>query len=191
MNDKEVIQQIRSGDQKAVGFVYSKFKSKFLKWSLRNFKCDENMAEDVYTESVISCYENIINGKLHEDNLSASFQTYLFSVAKYKFFSVLKEDAKKSDLEKTINEYSGDTLDLTEDLELLDDEGQVEALQKSLIELGKPCSTVLTAYYYHKKRMKVIAEEYGYKNESVAKNQKFKCLKRLRKIYHTIHKNVS
>jgi hypothetical protein len=54
--------------------------------------------------------------------------------------------------------------------------------------LGEPCKSLLESYYLQKKSMVAIAEEFGYTNADNAKNQKYKCLMRLKKLFFDQHK---
>ncbi len=51
----------------------------------------------------------------------------------------------------------------------------------SILEnIGEPCKTILTQYYYHNFTMESIAERLGYKTAMVAKKKKCDCLARIR-----------
>ena len=56
-------------------------------------------------------------------------------------------------------------------------------MEKSLNSLGEPCRSLLKAYYLETKSMVEIAGDFGYTNADNAKNQKYKCLMRLKKIF--------
>ena len=62
---------------------------------------------------------------------------------------------------------------------------EFEIMEKALINLGEPCKSLLEAYYLQKQNMQVIAANFGYTNADNAKNQKYKCLMRLKKIFFT------
>jgi hypothetical protein len=49
--------------------------------------------------------------------------------------------------------------------------------------LGEPCKSLLEAFYIEKKSMDQIALTFGYTNADNAKNQKYKCLMRLKKLF--------
>jgi predicted DNA-binding protein YlxM (UPF0122 family) len=49
--------------------------------------------------------------------------------------------------------------------------------------------TILEDYYLHKKSMQEIAEKFGYTNAENAKNQKYKCLMRLKKLFFDQYKS--
>jgi hypothetical protein len=49
--------------------------------------------------------------------------------------------------------------------------------------LGEPCRGIIKDFYVDHLNMIEIADKYGYTNADNAKNQKYKCLQRLKKIY--------
>ena len=66
---------------------------------------------------------------------------------------------------------------------------EFEMMDKAIGSLGEPCKSLLEAYYLQKQNMQVIAVNFGYTNADNAKNQKYKCLMRLKKIFFTHYKN--
>ena len=61
-------------------------------------------------------------------------------------------------------------------------------MDSAMKSLGEPCKSLLEAYYINKKHMVEIAEEFGYTNADNAKNQKYKCLMRLKKLFFAQYK---
>jgi len=51
------------------------------------------------------------------------------------------------------------------------------------------CKSLLEAYYLRKMNMQDIALQFGYTNSDNAKNQKYKCLMRLKKLFFSEYKN--
>src|SRR4249920_1723065 len=80
MSDEILVQQIKSGDQKALSHLYETFRSEFLRWVMKDFKCPEDDTKDLFQVAVLVVYENIQKGKL--DQMTSSLKTYLFSVGK-------------------------------------------------------------------------------------------------------------
>jgi DNA-directed RNA polymerase specialized sigma24 family protein len=68
-----------------------------------------------------------------------------------------------------------------EEKEKLDND--FETMENAMRSLGEPCKSLLEAFYIQKKQMVEIAEEFGYTNADNAKNQKYKCLMRLKKLF--------
>ncbi len=56
-------------------------------------------------------------------------------------------------------------------------------MDRAMGSLGEPCKSLLEGYYIQKKDMQQLAEMFGYTNADNAKNQKYKCLMRLKKLF--------
>jgi len=56
-------------------------------------------------------------------------------------------------------------------------------MEHALLQLGEPCKTIIEDYYLQSKSMQDICEKFGYTNSDNAKTQKYKCLKRLKKLF--------
>jgi DNA-directed RNA polymerase specialized sigma24 family protein len=56
-------------------------------------------------------------------------------------------------------------------------------MDRALKSLGEPCKSLLEGYYLQKMDMQTLASEFGYTNSDNAKNQKYKCLMRLKKLF--------
>lgn len=64
MNKEErLIQRIRNGNKKDLGKVYTIHKPQFVDFAKKYTK-EEDMILDIYQDSVIILYENILSGKL-------------------------------------------------------------------------------------------------------------------------------
>jgi RNA polymerase sigma factor (sigma-70 family) len=94
--------------------------------------------------------------------------------------------------------FSGDlanapeTIATEEDVEMYEHRTQdFELMEQALVHLGEPCKELLESYYLRKKNMSEIAKEFGYTNADNAKNQKYKCLMRLKKIFFGHYNNNS
>jgi DNA-directed RNA polymerase specialized sigma24 family protein len=77
-----------------------------------------------------------------------------------------------------------ETVPVEEDLELHEKrDAEFAIMERALGSLGEPCKSLIEAYYIQKKGMTEIAEAFGYTNADNAKNQKYKCLMRLKKLF--------
>jgi len=82
-----------------------------------------------------------------------------------------------------------DTVPVEEDIEVHEERNlEFQMMERALSGLGEPCKSLLEAFYVQKKNMGVIAVGFGYTNADNAKNQKYKCLMRLRKLFFTEYK---
>lgn len=62
-------------------------------------------------------------------------------------------------------------------------------MEKAIASLGEPCKGLIEAFYIQKRNMQDIASQFGYTNADNAKNQKYKCLMRLKKLFFAQYKN--
>ena len=62
-------------------------------------------------------------------------------------------------------------------------------MDRAMNNLGEPCKSLLEAFYLQKRSMQEIASNFGYTNSENAKNQKYKCLMRLKKLFFSQYKS--
>ena len=105
-----------------------------------------------------------------------------------RYVEKLKSEKK---FQKNLNESTLVNLPDVQKTDALIKEQQLECVEKGLEKLGEPGRTILELYYYHGKSMEEIAELLHYKNSATAKNIKYKCLLRLKKICHEEQKKVT
>ena len=178
MKESNIISEIKKGNQMELEKVYLKHKDAFRSWIVSRFKITQDDATEIYHQSILSFYENIIGGKLIK--LNCSIKTYLFPVGKNKVFDLRRKQNRLMGLDE--NTLPKDTARSGSD----DPTDQLLIISKqALLLLGNPCKTLLELYYYHKQSMQQIAGQMGYKNENSTKNQKYKCLNKLREIFRT------
>jgi DNA-directed RNA polymerase specialized sigma subunit len=66
---------------------------------------------------------------------------------------------------------------------------EFQMMEKAMGNLGEPCKSLLEAFYMQKRTMQEIASNFGYTNAENAKNQKYKCLMRLKKLFFSQYKS--
>lgn len=177
MKDDLLVQQIKSGDQQALGAFYEKHREEFIHWIVKDFKCEIDDAKDIYQMAVLAVYQNIHQNKL--EALHSSLKTYLFAVG--------KNMAHEWD-RYTHKHRSFDHTPLLNGMVSEDDDGEIsdeklELVHRSLSKLGEPCHQLLNLFYFCRKSMDEISVALSYKNAETTKNQKYKCMGRLRKLY--------
>lgn len=175
--DTIIIQKIRQGDQKELGKVYTLHKEEFCRWAMKQHQLTDNDSQEIYQLAMLIFYENIIQGKLEE--IKTSIKSYIFQIGKYKIYD---KNRKKS---YTISPIDSFLLNLPQESGIEEKqlkEKQILKINEGMQILGEPCSVILEMFYYLNKSMEEIASAFNYKNTSTAKNQKYKCLKRLIKL---------
>lgn len=140
-------------------------------------------AKDIFQETIIVLYEKLRAGNFE---LNCQLKTFLYSVARRLWLKRLQLQ----------NRYAspGDSLEnvvsVDEEVEAHEQRNaEFEMMDKAINNLGEPCKSLLEAYYLQKKNMQAIAANFGYTNADNAKNQKYKCLMRLKKIFFAHYKN--
>ncbi|MCC6369835.1 MAG: sigma-70 family RNA polymerase sigma factor [Bacteroidia bacterium] len=173
--DNQFIDGLRSGDNEVLTALYKKYYNIVLKLIVNNSGSQE-AAQDIYQETIIVLYENANKTGFE---LKCQLQTYIYSVAKRLWLKQLKKGGKTFLFKE---EEENEVADVTEEItEHEGKENEIEQMNKSLLELGEPCATLIKDFYVYKLNMEEIAEKFGYTNANNAKTQKYKCLQRLKK----------
>lgn len=175
--DAEFVGGLRSGDSEILNALYKKYYNIVLKLIVNNSGTEE-AAQDIYQETIIVLYENV---QKPEFELHCQLQTYLYSIAKRLWLKQLKKNGRtflfKEDDENEVVDVASD-LGVYQEKEM-----EIDKMNKSLAALGEPCQTLITDFYVQRLSMEDIAEKFGYTNADNAKNQKYKCLQRLKKYF--------
>ena len=134
-------------------------------------------AKDVFQEAMITLYEK---AKSDSFVLTCQIKTYVYSVCRRLWLKRLQQLGKTS----TGVENFEETVSVEEDLEIHERRNaEFNIMDRVLGSLGEPCKSLLEAYYLQKRGMNEIAGMFGYTNADNAKNQKYKCLMRLKKLF--------
>ncbi|MDX1904961.1 MAG: sigma-70 family RNA polymerase sigma factor [Thermonemataceae bacterium] len=180
-SEADIVAGLRKGDNKILEFVYKQNYPAILHFVIQNNGTDQD-AKDLYQEAILVLYE-----KLKQENflLTCQLKTFVYSVCRRLWLKKLREKGryygKIEDFESFIP-FEEDELHIEEN------EHKYGAMAKALEMLGEPCSTLLKDFYIDSMSMQDISEKMGYTNADNAKNQKYKCLMRLKKIFFEKYK---
>ena len=175
-NEQALLKGLAQNDSKAVETLY---KSHFtmIQHFVENNNGSFDDARDVFQEAMIALYEKV---QLDSFVLTCQIKTYLFSICKHLWLKRLQQMGK----------YSSPLSAHEESISVEMDMGQIEKkdaafeiMDRALNSLGEPCKSLLEGYYLNKKGMQELASQFGYTNADNAKNQKYKCLMRLKKLF--------
>lgn len=175
--DQHLIEEIANGNEFVLKRVYTEYYSLIERMVLAN-QGDEDDAKDLYQESFLVLMDNL---KKPDFELTCRLGTYLYAVARNLWLKRLRNFSQTS---ARISDQLADELpDVTETLDhFLLEEHRLDAVKVGLEKLGDPCKTILTDFFYHRLSMEEIAQKMGYTNAANAKNQKYKCLNRFKKL---------
>ena len=136
-------------------------------------------ARDIFQEAMITLYEK---AKSESFVLTCQIKTYVYSVCRRLWLKRLQQMGRYVSTSENLEE----TVPVEEDLEMHEKRNaEFAIMERAMGSLGEPCKSLLDAYYIQKKGMTEIAAEFGYTNADNAKNQKYKCLMRLKKLFFT------
>jgi RNA polymerase sigma factor (sigma-70 family) len=177
LSDSQFLQGLRVGNNEVLTALYKKYYNIVLKLVVNNSGTSDS-AKDIYQETIIVLYENVRKPGFE---LNCQLQTYIYSVAKRLWLKQLKKNGHMFLIRE---DDEGGIADVTEDMTFHQQkESDIEKAAKSLESLGEPCATLIRDFYIKKLSMDAIAEKFGYTNSDNAKNQKYKCLQRLKKYF--------
>jgi RNA polymerase sigma factor (sigma-70 family) len=144
----------------------------------------EDEAKDVYQEGVMVFYEKVREGSLE---LSCQIKTYLYAVCRRLW---LKRLAEKNRFIGRLDDHEPYLeTGAEEDVAQAEERDQRFAtMAEALLHIGEPCRSLLEGFYLQEKSMQQLTAEFGYTNADNAKNQKYKCLVRLKKLFFTHYK---
>jgi len=181
-DEKALLEGLAASDKKAVETIYQE-NFNMVQALIINNNGSADDAKDIFQEAMIVLYEKARTGSFE---LNCQIKTFVYSVSRRLWLKRLQQQ----------NRYTapGDSMEsvvaVEEDLEAHEQRNaEFDMMEKAISNLGEPCKSLLEAYYLQKQNMQVIAAKFGYTNAENAKNQKYKCLVRLKKIFFAHYKN--
>ncbi len=176
-SDQELLDGIRLGDNAAIAYIY---KSCYPSVShmIINSRGNEDEAKDIFQEAILVLYDKVTHQQFE---LSSKLSTFLYAVCRRLW---LKQLGKKGFSVHLENQEDLDLPELDKDLtNHAEQELKFEQMEVALAGLGEPCVTILKDFYIENKSMQDICNKLGYTNTDNAKNQKYKCLQRLKRLF--------
>ena len=182
--EQYLLTALARGEREATGLIYHQNYPMINNWLIKNGGSAID-SPDLFQEAII-----VLFGKVQEKDfrLTCSIGTYLLAVSKHLWYKKLQRQSRDPVLlphNTEIDEVEGagyeDDISVHKEREV-----HYEQLESVLDMIGEPCRSLLKAYYHHDKSMQEIAADFGYTNPENAKNQKYKCLARLRKLFYSM-----
>jgi RNA polymerase sigma factor (sigma-70 family) len=180
--EQDLLKGLASNEKGAIETIYRENYQLIQQLVIHNNGTEDD-ARDVFQEALIVLYEKAKSG---EFELHCQVRTYLYSVSRRLWLKKLQQnrrfDSPVEDLEETVP--------VEEDLDTHNKlNNQYLIMRAAMGKIGEPCKSLLEAFYVHHKNMLEIAAFFGYTNADNAKNQKYKCLMRLKKLFFAQYKN--
>lgn len=179
--ESSLLEGLARNDRQAIESIYSRHFGTIQSLIINNNGSSHD-ARDVFQEAIIVLYEK---SKTPGFEMNCQIKTYLYSVCRRLWLK------KLSQTNRYIPEINGleDVIPVEDEIEAQEQRNnEFDMMDKALGGLGEPCKSLLEAFYLQKKSMSEIASAFGYTNPENAKNQKYKCLMRLRKLFFNEYK---
>jgi RNA polymerase sigma factor (sigma-70 family) len=181
INEQKLLEGLAKNDRKAIETIYKEHFNMVQSLILNNSGYPDD-ARDIFQEAMIVLYQKARSGSFE---LNSQLKTYLYSVCRRLWLKRLNQMQRISPEVDNLEE----TVPVEEELERHEQRNRdFLSMEQAMNNLGEPCKSLLEAYYMEKKSMVEIAGDFGYTNADNAKNQKYKCLMRLKKIFTQINK---
>lgn len=180
-SEQALLQGLAGNDRQAVESIYSRHFATIQSLIINNNGSVDD-ARDIFQEAMIVLYEK---SKSPEFELTCQIKTYLYAVSRRLWLKRLSQS------NRFIPEINGieELVPVEDELEEFEQQNQdFHMMEKALGSLGEPCKSLIEAFYIDKRNMNDIALEFGYTNAENAKNQKYKCLMRLKKLFFSEYK---
>lgn len=173
------IDKIKSGNLEELDKIYLEVKPKFFSYATNNFKqISIEEIEDIYQDTIIVFYQNIIRGLLTDINSSLS--AYVIQIGKMKLIKHTESVSKQIVM---LSYHAENAIQLDEY------DNRVDEVVKFIFStMSDGCKQILNLFYFNKKSMDEIALLLGYKNADTVKSKKSRCLSNISesvsKMYH-------
>ena len=177
---KNLIDILVLSNDKEISILYDTNRASFLGFG-KKYGLDYDDISDIYQEAFIALRNHAISGKLN--TVESTLKTYLFGIGKFMIYDRIKEKGKTTSYEPTSHGSKEDTIAsisyTNEPIELTLEQ---HTLRVGFKKIGKNCQKLLTLFYSRGLSIDDIVEITDYKQNSVVRSQKSRCLKSLKEL---------
>ena len=137
---------------------------------------DREDAKDLFQNALVILYKKLRDP---EFEMTSKISTYLFAIAKNAWLKKItrsKEVRSSSIPDRASDETLSDPIAQEQELNV------GSYLHQLIQKIGEPCKSLITLFHFDKLEWGEIAENLGYKTAHAARNQKYKCFLKIRKL---------
>lgn len=180
--EADLLRRLANNEKAAIETIY-KDNYRLIQQLIVSNNGTEDDARDIFQEALIVLYQKARSGTFE---LNCQVKTYIYSICRRLWLKRLQQNRK---FETPVDNFE-EIVPVEEDVEAhAKTEKQYGIMRSALGKIGEPCKSLLEAFYIHNKNMTEISAFFGYTNSDNAKNQKYKCLMRLKKLFFAQYKN--
>jgi RNA polymerase sigma factor (sigma-70 family) len=167
MNDLEIVELIKKGDERALDYLYRKHYRMMARLITRNSGSEDD-AKDVFQDALIILWEKVRLGKFE---LSSKLSRFIYSVCQNLWHKELNRKQRHTSQEFDVAEAPDH-----------DRQERIAIVDKCLQQLRPDCRQILMYYYFDQLPMTEIAAKMDFANADSAKTKKYKCKQELDKL---------
>ena len=174
LKNEKIIDGLLANDSDVYLILYKYEFPKIVQYIIKNSGSIEQ-AKDIFQDELIIILEKI---NLKSFEITCDFGTYLYSICRNLWFSQLKKQ-KKEIISIPDNFFD----DVRYDIDYIDSDNMpddYDIMEQAISKLGEGCQQLLNLFYYEQRGWKTIADNLGYTSAANARNQKYKCLEKIR-----------
>lgn len=182
MTEKQAFELMRDGDRTAMAWVYKNYRDRIAHFFMsKEYGCTQMEAKDLAQDTILKLAELLEKGKLSE--LKVQLLTLLLGIAK-KLYANAKRKGRLPYTNWNPLEFSDEEESFDDDFqERLEMEELMEKLKPAVQEMGEPCQTILTEFYWNHKTDKEIGVMIN-KSAAATKMKRRHCIESLRKLFY-------
>jgi len=168
-----VIIGIVNGDQEVYNEIYEECFVAVYKY-IKDNSGTLDQAKDIFQEAIIVLLE-----KAREPNfrLTCTVGTFLHAVTQRLWLNKLRDQKKEM---RSTDSFAAGSTEVFIQQEDKDTQPDLAALEIAMQQLGEGCKKLIQYFYYELKKWDNIAESLGYTSPANARNQKYKCIQKLK-----------
>ena len=179
--DAELYEALRLGERRAFDHLY-RHALPMATTTLTQMGCPLAEVDDLFQDALLALHQNIVDGR-YVLRADTKVTTYLVRLCRNRWIDRTRRVAYRRT--ESVGEHArdaGDPDDGSAMDELMEHERRLERLDAAFALLGERCQHLLRRFYFDRVPLAEIAEERGITPPS-AKNEKYRCMQRLRKAY--------
>lgn len=182
--DKDLLRGLARQDRDIIEKIY-RLNYPMVQHMVLNNNGSIDDAADIFQETMIVLFEKA--NDVHFE-LNCLLKTFIYSVARRMWLKKLQKQQKYSLVDDNFEPFISVEDDVEEHQKK---QTQFNTMEIALNKIGEPCKSLLEAFYFSKKNMQDIAQDFQYTNADNAKTQKYKCLMRLKKLFFSEYNRKS
>ncbi len=176
--DEDILRAIQSGDETAIDYLYQTYYQPIKLYVLQN-SGNADDARDVFQDGVVAFWVNVREGNFQLTS-EATLATYFTRICKNRWLDKIRsaDFKRKASLDAVTEPMATDDV-----LSRMISTEEVSQLAVLFGKLGDKCQQILRSFYYEKQSLEKIADTLGMQTDSL-KNEKYRCMMRLKELYH-------